>query len=184
MFTNWKAGTALVALACAAMMTGSVSAVTPEVAKKCAGMMVEAFPPREPGNPAAGSANGSIIDQRDFYDKCVANGGAAVGRGAPQTGAGNRFQAGQAVRFPSGGPKMKVVGTVGDDVLVQWTTESGQVVTGTIPAVALVSREDFGLESRPSGNVRPPRQTENRPYRPCPASVAFNGHNVCLGFPD
>ncbi|QPF95334.1 hypothetical protein IC761_27700 [Bradyrhizobium commune] len=57
-------------------MTGvPVSAVTAEVARKCGALMTKQFPPREPGNPAAGSAKGSGRDQQAYFDKCVANGG-------------------------------------------------------------------------------------------------------------
>lgn len=51
------------------------SAVTAEVARKCGALMVKQFPPREPGNPAAGSAKGTGRDQQAFFNKCVANGG-------------------------------------------------------------------------------------------------------------
>jgi hypothetical protein len=50
-------------------------AVTADVARKCSALMAKQFPPREPGNPAAGSAKGSGRDQQAFYNKCVANGG-------------------------------------------------------------------------------------------------------------
>jgi len=33
------------------------------------------FPPRQIGNPAAGSAYGSGQDKREFFRRCVANGG-------------------------------------------------------------------------------------------------------------
>jgi hypothetical protein len=50
-------------------------AVTAEVAKKCQVLMSAKFPPRVPGNPAAGSARGSGSEQQDYFKKCVANGG-------------------------------------------------------------------------------------------------------------
>jgi len=50
-------------------------AVTAEVARKCSALMAKQFPPRESGNPAAGSAKGSGRDQQAFFNKCVANGG-------------------------------------------------------------------------------------------------------------
>jgi hypothetical protein len=37
--------------------------------------MAKQFPPRESGNPAAGSTKGSGRDQQAFFNKCVANGG-------------------------------------------------------------------------------------------------------------
>lgn len=53
----------------------SASAVTAEVARACSALMIKQFPPREPGNPAAGSAKGTGRDQQLFFNKCVANGG-------------------------------------------------------------------------------------------------------------
>jgi hypothetical protein len=52
-------------------------AVTAEVAKKCQALMSAKFPPRVPGNPAAGSVKGSGAQQQDYFKKCVANGGQA-----------------------------------------------------------------------------------------------------------
>ena len=53
----------------------SASAITLEVARKCDALIAKEFPPREVGNPAAGSAKGSGQAQRDYFSKCVANGG-------------------------------------------------------------------------------------------------------------
>ena len=77
MFTNLKIGSVLVALVSIAVgcMTSSASAVTAELAKKCQALTAKAFPPRVPGNPAAGSAKGTGQSQRDYFNKCVANGG-------------------------------------------------------------------------------------------------------------
>jgi hypothetical protein len=77
MFPNLKSRGALCVLICCAMgpMTGTASAITAELAKKCDVLTSKAFPPRVVGNPAAGSANGSAKDQRDYFSKCVANGG-------------------------------------------------------------------------------------------------------------
>jgi hypothetical protein len=52
----------------------AVSAVTVEVAKRCQILIEKAFPPRQIGNPAAGSAKGTAKDQRAYFSKCVANG--------------------------------------------------------------------------------------------------------------
>jgi hypothetical protein len=64
-------------LVCAAILaqTSATSAVTVEVARKCQAFTAKAFPPREAGNPAAGSAKGSGLDQQNYFKKCVANGG-------------------------------------------------------------------------------------------------------------
>jgi hypothetical protein len=77
MFANLKFGSALVALAWIAVgsMTSSASAVTAEVAKKCDALTAKAYPPRVAGNPAAGSAKGTGQSERDYFSKCVANGG-------------------------------------------------------------------------------------------------------------
>ena len=37
--------------------------------------LAKAFPPRVPGKRAAGNRNGLIKDQRDYFAKCLANGG-------------------------------------------------------------------------------------------------------------
>jgi hypothetical protein len=66
-------------------MTSRVSAITVEVVKKCQMETGKAFPPRQLGNPAAGSAKGSAKDQRAFYDKCVANGGKVDDSGTKET---------------------------------------------------------------------------------------------------
>jgi hypothetical protein len=59
----------------AGCMMGSASAVTVEVAKKCSALVANAFPPREVGNPGAGSAKGNGRAQRDYFTKCVSSGG-------------------------------------------------------------------------------------------------------------
>jgi hypothetical protein len=73
-FANLKFGSALVALVCIAIAP-SASAVTAEVAKKCSALTAKAYPPRVVGNPAAGSAKGTAKSERDYFNKCVANGG-------------------------------------------------------------------------------------------------------------
>jgi hypothetical protein len=56
-------------------VASSASAVTVEVAKKCEALMAQAFPPRVPGNPAAGSDKGTGADQQKYYQNCLANDG-------------------------------------------------------------------------------------------------------------
>jgi hypothetical protein len=74
-----KANSAIIFLAsiCVAnlVMTSGASAISVEVAKKCGTLANKAFPPRVPGNPAAGRANGSAEDVRKYFDNCVTNGG-------------------------------------------------------------------------------------------------------------
>jgi len=77
MLVNVKFWITLVALLCIVIgpTADKASAVTADVAKKCNALTDKAFPPRVPGNPAAGSAKGSGADQQAYYRKCVANGG-------------------------------------------------------------------------------------------------------------
>jgi hypothetical protein len=77
MVANLKLKAALVGLVCFAVapMTDAASAVSVRVAKKCDALAAKAFPPREFGNPAAGSAKGTGREERAYYKKCVANGG-------------------------------------------------------------------------------------------------------------
>jgi hypothetical protein len=76
-FTNLKFGSAVAVLISLAVgpTTNSASAVTAEVAKKCAALTAKAYPPRETGNPAAGSAKGTGSDQQNYFRRCVTNGG-------------------------------------------------------------------------------------------------------------
>jgi hypothetical protein len=69
--------TILLALLCGAAqpLTGNAFALTAEVAKKCEALTAKAFPHRVPGNPAAGSSKGSSAEQREYFNKCVANEG-------------------------------------------------------------------------------------------------------------
>jgi len=73
------AGIAIICATCLATVPSA--AVTAEVARKCQALKQAAFPPRETGNPAAGSAKGSGADQAAFFRKCVANGGTVNGPG-------------------------------------------------------------------------------------------------------
>ena len=77
MLVHMKRRSALAALILIAVwsMTTVASAVTVEVARKCSAFVAKQFPPREPGNPAAGVVNGTARSARDYYNKCVANGG-------------------------------------------------------------------------------------------------------------
>jgi hypothetical protein len=53
----------------------SAFAVTADLARKCQVLTAKAYPPREPGNPAAGSDKGTGQVQRDYFSKCLANSG-------------------------------------------------------------------------------------------------------------
>jgi hypothetical protein len=58
----------------------NASAISAEVAKKCGALTDTAYPFRVPGNPAAGRTLGTAQDVRDYYNKCVANGGNVPGQ--------------------------------------------------------------------------------------------------------
>ena len=67
--------TFLAAASCLIVQATEIRAITAEVAKKCQVLTRAKFPPRVPGNPAAGSAKGSGLEQQDYFKACVANGG-------------------------------------------------------------------------------------------------------------
>jgi len=46
---------------------------TADLARKCDELTAKAFPPREPGNPAAGTAKGSGLEVQNYFRKCLAN---------------------------------------------------------------------------------------------------------------
>jgi hypothetical protein len=72
-----KYGTALITLICLSevLATGNALAITVEVARKCSALTDKAFPLLVPGNPAAGRTHGTGQDLREYFNKCVANGG-------------------------------------------------------------------------------------------------------------
>ena len=77
MFASLKLYLTRFAFVCIAigLMSGSASAISVELAKKCNALTALAFPPRVPGNPAAGSAKGSGRQMQDYFRKCVENEG-------------------------------------------------------------------------------------------------------------
>jgi len=81
-----KHRTALVALIFLlhALAAQSALAITAEVAKKCRDLTDKAYPPRVPGNPAAGHLNGTSKDVESYFNKCVANGGKVPDSEAPK----------------------------------------------------------------------------------------------------
>jgi hypothetical protein len=62
----------------------SALAITVEVARKCGALADKAYPPRIPGNPAAGYLNGTSQDVRDYFTRCVAKEGKAPDAQAPK----------------------------------------------------------------------------------------------------
>jgi hypothetical protein len=77
MFTSLSSRYALPALICVALGAIPIraAAVTVEVARACKTLTDKAYPPREPGNPAAGILKGGGRVAQDYFNKCVANGG-------------------------------------------------------------------------------------------------------------
>jgi hypothetical protein len=76
---DWRiSGGALALFAAVAALLPAVSQAQPisaEVARKCKILRAKQFPPRQIGNPAAGSAHDSGQDKREFFRRCVENGG-------------------------------------------------------------------------------------------------------------
>jgi hypothetical protein len=71
-------GTLALLVAGAAALLPAVSDAQPisaDVARQCKILRAKQFPPRQIGNPAAGSAYGSGQDKREFFRRCVENGG-------------------------------------------------------------------------------------------------------------
>jgi hypothetical protein len=66
---------ALVGIGVGATIGNASAAPSVEVAKKCAALTAQVFPPRVAGNPAAGSAKGTGQSEQSYFSKCVANGG-------------------------------------------------------------------------------------------------------------
>ncbi len=67
----------LIGLACVLTLAAPVtaSAITAEVARACDAAVAKAYPPKQIGNPAAGSLKGTAKDKREYFQKCVANNG-------------------------------------------------------------------------------------------------------------
>jgi hypothetical protein len=59
-------------------------AITVEVAKKCRALTSKEYPPREIGNPAAGSAKGSGLAQQAYFKRCTENNGNMDSKAAPK----------------------------------------------------------------------------------------------------
>lgn len=72
---NLTGGAVALFFATAVLVPADAGAITADLAKKCSALMAKEFPPREAGNPAAGSAKGSGPAARDYYKKCIDNGG-------------------------------------------------------------------------------------------------------------
>lgn len=68
----------------------SAFAITAEVAKKCQILTSKAFPPRVPGNPAAGFMHGTAQEASEYRRKCVENGGNMEGSDKQQAPQGTK----------------------------------------------------------------------------------------------
>ena len=75
MLGKLKCASMLVAALACVTVAPSASAVPVEVAKKCDALTAKAYPPRVVGNPAAGRTKGTAQSERDYFNKCLANGG-------------------------------------------------------------------------------------------------------------
>jgi hypothetical protein len=114
--------------------------------------------------------------ERAYLSKCVENGGnvPVEQRAAAEDG----VRVGELVQFPSGGSMMKVTAIQDANAIVQWTTDAGQVVSGTIPAVALAAAGNNlnAVQEQPNDQQLDPPYV----YRPCGSSVVLNGKHECL----
>jgi hypothetical protein len=72
---KFRSAFAVAIVVAAGLTADGAFAITAEVAKKCQMLMAHAYPPRVPGNPAAGSDKGSGADQQKYYQNCIANNG-------------------------------------------------------------------------------------------------------------
>jgi hypothetical protein len=79
--TYGAALTALICLADLGLATGA-TAIPPELARKCSALANRAYPLRASHNPASGRKHGSAQAVRDYFNRCVANGGRMGGHGS------------------------------------------------------------------------------------------------------
>ncbi len=68
-------GAVALLLATTTLVPIEAGAIDVDVAKKCNALMAKQFPPREPGNPAAGRTKGNGQAEREYFKKCTDNGG-------------------------------------------------------------------------------------------------------------
>jgi hypothetical protein len=103
-----KNRTAVFVLICltSAFATQPSFAISVEVAKNCTALAQKAFPPRVTGNPAAGYAGGTAIDYRNYFNKCVTNGGKMDDQSSKPEDQKNSATPGQAGN-PNGQPTPK-----------------------------------------------------------------------------
>jgi hypothetical protein len=80
---TFKGGVFALFVLIAALLPNGASAITAELAKKCNALVYKQFPPRQAGNPAAGSTKGNGLAERDYFKKCVDNNGKMDDAAAP-----------------------------------------------------------------------------------------------------
>lgn len=79
--TGFAAASAMIVLC---IGVAPAHAISVEVARACDALVAKAFPPRQKGNPASGSAIGNAKEQRDYFNKCLANDGKMDGDTPPR----------------------------------------------------------------------------------------------------
>jgi hypothetical protein len=86
MLTKMTYGAALTALICLAdlAVATSATAIPAELARKCSTLANRAHPLRVSHNPGSGRKNGSAQAVRDYFNRCVANGGKTKGHDSKQ----------------------------------------------------------------------------------------------------
>ena len=86
MLAKMTYGAALTALICLADqgVATSATAIPAELARKCSILANRAYPLRVSHNPASGRKHGSAQAVRDYFNRCVANGGKMKGHGSKQ----------------------------------------------------------------------------------------------------
>ena len=80
---KFKGGLFALLLPGIALLPSSASAITAELAKQCNVLLAKRFPPRQAGNPAAGSSKGDAQAERDYFKKCIENNGKMDDTNAP-----------------------------------------------------------------------------------------------------
>jgi len=173
MFASLNSGTTVAVLVWIAVgsISGVASAATAEVAKKCEALTAKAYPPRVPGNPAAGSAKGTAQAERSYYRNCIAHSGSI----AAETDSAAPPEAPQAPRTNANGGEV-----------VSFTSALDHSAYRPCPAAVAINGRNMclGFPGRGYSVGAKGRRNEYKEpgtYKPCPASVAIKGKNLCLG---
>jgi hypothetical protein len=132
----------------------NAAALTVQLARKCDSFTAKAYPPRVPGNPAAGLAKGSPQKARAYFHQCVVRNGKmerAAGRQEETTGA----SAGSSSKKP----RSRLSIANGLFASHRRVTEGRTVLIGA--ALNLAARRAIG-RVQPSivSSLRPPRRLQ------------------------